>query len=1181
MAVRPVHPIRRRHRQPPGLNEERTISVDDPAVTDHVPNGAESTAQAPVAASEPDTQGAAAQVVSGQGAPPVVAIVVARDPGDWFPDAVASLEAQDYPQLSILVVDNGGEQDPAERVVDVAPFAFVKRRSSDEGFSAAANEAAASIEGAPFLLFCHDDVSLEPDAVTQMVADAFRSNAGIVGPKIRDWDDRAQLRSVGLSVDRYGAARELVDDGELDQSQHDISRGVFAVSDACMLVRADLFNTIGGFSEAIGYFGEDVDLCWKAHLAGASVQYCHRAVAYHRGDFASRRIVDAKDRMELRNQARMTLTGHDAASLWRIVPAAAIASIAELVVSVVVGRGRIAVDIVATYLWVLTHPIEILRERRRREPFRRTSEADWSTMQRRGSNRMRKLGLETSEDNRLLDATRAGRDRIRSATKDISDSRAAVVLAVLIPLVLALGARGLWFGVLPSMREFTTLGDSTGALLSEWWTGWRSAGIGEPSLPPAGVPGLGVLGTILWLSAGAARRVLVLAPLILGPLGAWRLFARGTSFRARSAMVAVYGLSPIALNAMGEARLQAMVAYAAAPWVLRRISRRAGLVPFAPAHSRSLGSARGPRPARQHPPRLRDYAGTAVLVGVVAALSPLAALVTVVAVALMMIGPALSGSLAAAGSAWRHLAVAVLGAVALNLPWLVSAARGGDLASLTGLWVGRGPVPSAADMLTGSLGSLQAGLLGWGFVVAAAVPLFTGRSWRSGWAVGAWIAIAAGLLAAVLAGEADLLAGAGVEVLLVPVVLGLAVSSAMVPLAFEEDVVRADFGSRQIITFIGAAALFAAMVPPALAATQGRWYLPEGDFDRALTLVDGGDDFRAMWIGDPDVLPLGGWSLDSVPGVNIGFSQGLDPSMPLRWRLDGGGSVADASAALTAAMEGRTARMGRGVSPMAIRYVVVVDRPAPEPFAPTEVATPEGVVDALEEQLDLRRILVGPGIDLFEVSAPWPPRSDITEPPEPATAPSSVLGDGFGTRFSGELRDGAVIAQSVTADPGWHLEVDGTEATRENLFTWGQKFTVDDGGAAQLSWSPPLSTRALQIWQVLVLLTLVVFATRRDSLPTPHRRRRAMTVEQPLVVVEGPGESPDDWSEGFLGSHDQDSSDAEVDDEVPSEDSGSGDATGSDEGVRPDDETDSDDASRSGVGSGSDDGAGSDDEEPE
>lgn len=1068
-----------------------------------------------------DESGTAAQVVRGQGAPPVVAVVVARDPGDWFTESITSLEAQDYPQLSILVMDNDSEQDPAESVADVAPFAYVKRRGIDEGFSAAVNEAAASIEGAPFLLICHDDVSLEPDAVTQLVADAFRSNAGIVGPKIRDWDDRSRLRSVGLSVDRFGAAREIVDDGELDQSQHDISRRVFAVSDACMLVRTDLFGTIGGFSEAIAYFGEDVDLCWKAHLAGASVQYCHRAVAYHRGEFSSRRNVDARDRLELRHQARLTLAGHDAGALWRIVPAAAVASLVELVVSFVVGRGRVAVDVIATYLWVLSHPVEILRARRRWKSFRRTPESDWSTMLRRGSNRMRTLGLDTGKDNRLLEATRAGRDRIRSATKDVSDSRIAVVLAVLVPVMLALGARGLWFGDLPSMREFTTLGDSTGALLSEWWTGWRAPGIGEPSLPPAGVPGLGLLGTILFLSAGAARRVLVLGPLILGPLGAWRLFARGTSLRARAAMVAVYGLSPIALNAMGEARMQALVAYAAAPWVLRRLTRRAGLAPFATGDSGLPGQGPRPRSERSRASVVREYSGTALLVGVVAALSPLAALVTVAAAALLIAGPALSGSLSAAGTAWRHLAAATLGAVALNLPWLISAVRGGDLASLSGLWVGRGPVPSAADMLTGSLGSLQTGLLGWGFLVAAAVPLFTGRGWRAGWALGGWLAIVSGLLAAVSAGRVDLLAGAGVEILLVPVALGLAVSAAMAPLAFEEDVVRADFGSRQILSFVGAAALFVALVPQALAVTQGRWYLPDGDFDRALTLVDDGEDFRTMWIGDPDVLPLAGWPLGSVPGVNIGFSEGMDPSMPLRWRLDGGGSVADAADALTAAMEGRTARMGRGVSPMAIRYVVVVDRPAPEPFAATEVAMPEGVVDALEEQLDLRRILVGPGIDLFEVSAPWPPRSDITEPPGPGTPPPAMLGDGFGTRFSAEVDDGVTIAQSVTADPGWHLDVDGEQATRENLFTWGQKFTVHDGGQAQLAWSPPLSTRALQIWQVLAFGVLVVLATRRSSLPTPARRRRVISAEEPLVVVEGPGESPEDWSDDFPGVSDQ------------------------------------------------------------
>ena len=235
----------------------------------------------------------AGEVVSGYGAPPVVAVVITKDPGDWLAETVASLEAQDYPQLDVLVVDNGGEVDPAPIVVEVAPGAFVKRLDSDEGFSAAVNTAATSVKGAPFLLVCHDDVRLEPDAVTQLVAEAFRANAGIVGPKLVDWDDPQVLRSVGLAVDRFGAPREVVDPGELDQSQHDISRTVFAVSDACMLVRADLFETIGGFSDAIGFFGEDVDLCWKAHLAGASVQFSHRAAVAHRGDFESRRPTDA------------------------------------------------------------------------------------------------------------------------------------------------------------------------------------------------------------------------------------------------------------------------------------------------------------------------------------------------------------------------------------------------------------------------------------------------------------------------------------------------------------------------------------------------------------------------------------------------------------------------------------------------------------------------------------------------------------------------------------------------------------------------------------------------------------------------------------------------------------------------------------------------------------------------
>ncbi len=348
--------------------------------------------------------------------------------------------------------------------------------------------------------------------------------------------------------------------------------------------------------------------------------------------------------------------------------------------------------------------------------------------------------------------------------------------------------------------------------------------------------------------------------------------------------------------------------------------------------------------------------------------------------------------------------------------------------------------------------------------------------------------------------------------MLVPVAFGLALAVSMAPLAFEEDVVRSDFGIRQVLSFAAVGALLLGLLPQLVASTQGRWYLPEGDFDRALADVDSGDDFRTLWIGDPDVLPLSGWKLDSVPSVNLGMSEGLDPTMSQRWRLDGGASVEAVSSALTDALEGRTARLGRGIAPTAIRYVVVIDRPAPEPFAAAEVPMPAGVVDALEEQLDLRRILVGPGIDLFEVRAPWAPRSDISETPTPGEAPPAVLGDGFGTAFSGELPDDSTVAQAVTADPGWTLSTPAGDAERDTLFSWAQKFAVTEGGEADLRWSPPLSTRALQLFQVLALLGLVYLATRRSDLPTPQRRRSVDRPAEPLVVVEG-SEGLADWTE--------------------------------------------------------------------
>ena len=174
-------------------------------------------------------------------APPVVAVVVTSNPGPWFEPCLESLRVQDYPNLAVLVVDDASTTDVTARVAAVEPEAIVRRRNLRGGYSAAADGVLEGVEGASFYLFCHDDAVLDDGVVRLLVEESFRSNAAVVGPKYVRAEAPELLEQVGLSMHRLGTPASRIQPGELDQSQHDESREVFAVPGGCALVRADLF----------------------------------------------------------------------------------------------------------------------------------------------------------------------------------------------------------------------------------------------------------------------------------------------------------------------------------------------------------------------------------------------------------------------------------------------------------------------------------------------------------------------------------------------------------------------------------------------------------------------------------------------------------------------------------------------------------------------------------------------------------------------------------------------------------------------------------------------------------------------------------------------------------------------------------------------------------------------------
>ena len=402
----------------------------------------------------------------------------------------SALVAQQYGNLTTVVVAAGPESVTAA-VAEVAPEAFVRPAPDATTTSEAANEGAAAVEGATFLLFCHDDTALEPGAVQSMVTEAFRANAGIVGAKLVDWDRTDVLRGVGMGIDKFGFVVPVAEPGELDQSQHDGAREVFMVPSSAMLVRADLFTDLGGFSAELTGIGADLDLCWRARVAGAQVVVMPAAVARHAetSPFADGGV-DAR-RLAVRDQARTVLTCYSLPHLLRVLPQAAVLSVVDLVLSIVTGRFRRGADIVSAWGWNLAHLPSAVSARARIRRSRRVPDSDIRALQISGSARL--LGavrnFRGDGSHRVPDALAAARDLPSSWQSDTV--MAGLALFVVLGAMYVIGSRQLIADGIPAIRDLLPFGHPTD-LAAEWWSGWRNTGISHAGPAPFGFPLLGV-----------------------------------------------------------------------------------------------------------------------------------------------------------------------------------------------------------------------------------------------------------------------------------------------------------------------------------------------------------------------------------------------------------------------------------------------------------------------------------------------------------------------------------------------------------------------------------------------------------------------------------------------------------------------------------------------------------------
>jgi GT2 family glycosyltransferase len=998
-------------------------------------------------------------------APGVVAVVVASGSTPWLDETLTSLASQDYPNLSVLVVDVTADDTIADTVATVLPEAHLARAPQGTGFAEAANKGLEMVEQVAHVLVCHDDVVLEPDAVRLLLEEAYRSNAGLTCPKFLMWDAPDRLASVGMGADRLGVVHQLVEPGELDQGQHDAAREVFVAPSGAVLVRADLWRALGGFNPGAGSPGEDLDLCWRAQLAGARVVVAPQASARHleAGSKGLRQSGAGPQAGTLREQHRLrTLwTCYSTRFLFLVVPVVIAFTFAESVWAL--SHRKPAREVFAPFAWLfgsLRNPRLLWAARRRAQRLRRTSDlALWKT-QSRGSARVRslvRLRLERGHELAWAAAKAAaaleGRngvdDTVEPATvgaaapvgaaarvpepnvpsttnwRARTNWRVSAATAGAVVLVLLIGSRHILTQPLPLVGQLPFVSGGVGSWWHEWWSGLVPAGLGASSFAPPGLLFMGLVGAVSFGSTNFALHVMVLGPLLLGPLGTYFAAKGFGSQRGRLAATVIYAALPVPYNALAQGHWAGLVCYAVSPWLLGSLCRLSGEAPY---------------PLKHWDGAWARLLSLGLLVAVAASLAPAILLLVPVIGLALLVGSLLTGRYRGGARVLFASLVATVVATVGLAPWSFEALR--SSAAILGLRSGPVHALPVTQLLRLQTGPFGGGALGWAVVIAAAVPLFIGRSWRLAWAARLW-SVAFTCLAVAWAGSRGWFPTPQLELLLAPAGAALALAVAVGAASVEVDLSGYRFGWRQFAPAFGALAVVAASLPFLSWVGGGDWGLPASGAEASFAFPPGSQngDYRVLWVGSASTLPL---APQGTSG-DLAFATSLD-GLPLAsqlWAPDEPGNTTAVAQDLRWAESNETTALGHLLAPLAVRYVIV-------PLGAGDAAEADPpVLGALARQVDLVPAGTDPSYRVF-ANAAWVPLFSVIagttgtaaqvppQPREPAwrtayqlqtldlvAAQQLPVGSSDGASFTVPARAPALQVYGAVPNGSWQLRANG------------------------------------------------------------------------------------------------------------------------------------------------------------
>lgn len=310
-----------------------------------------------------------------------VTVVIPHFRAETLSECLESLYAHSDLPVRVIVVDDGQDAPSLRRARSAFPQAEVLRNERNMGFSASCNRGLEAATG-DFAVLLNDDTRVAPGWLAPLVRAAEADpSLGACQPKLlsaTEPDTFDYAGGAGGYIDRWGytfCRGRLFEHRERDRGQYDAAAPLFWACGSALFLRLAALEEVGHLDLDYFMHFEEIDLCWRLHLAGYHIRAVPQSVVYHHSGWSLPPKSYRKAYLNHRNNLVALIKNLSLPRLLALLPARFVLELAGPLAYLARGDWRLAAAPLAGLLWCLFHPLQLVRRRRQSQRCRRVPDS--------------------------------------------------------------------------------------------------------------------------------------------------------------------------------------------------------------------------------------------------------------------------------------------------------------------------------------------------------------------------------------------------------------------------------------------------------------------------------------------------------------------------------------------------------------------------------------------------------------------------------------------------------------------------------------------------------------------------------------------------------------------------------------------------------------------------------------